>query len=63
MYTVICGRESFRTLCGEEGLQTLVSDGHAGGQEGEEEGQEEGQEDHWEQVDVWFGIKDLVQVH
>ena len=44
-------------------LHTLVSDGHAGGQEGQEEGEEEGEEDHWEQVDVWFGIKDLVHVH
>ena len=56
MYTVICGCEKL-WHCEEQGLNTLVGDGHAVGQEGEKDGED----GHWEQVDVWFGIKDLVQ--
>ena len=43
--------------CEEQGLNTLAGDGHAVGQEGKKDGED----GHWEQVDVWFGIKDLVQ--
>ena len=43
--------------CEEQGLNTLAGDGHAVSQEGEKDGED----GHWEQVDVWFGIKDLVQ--